>query len=600
MPKRNNRLEYEKKHKQGEGVKSPSPVGVKARENSAGKFSRQSRNNRGYRDEDKAKRIQAKRHRRRLKVGAFLGFLIIFAALLWWAWGFFSHSLSNGENNQGAPVAGENLSYNPENSEEVHCYLLLGSETGFTVGRESDQIPLQGITIQREDSVMVPLSGAGELLALSVEKNEEDGTWVITKGNNKLIITPDSQSATLGSEDISLAYAPFYQGEELYVPIESICKSLGLNTEYTPAESRLDIYSGVRNPAPPKVVFTTDKQVYAPGEEVKFTVLAGDSEGQALVDYKWENRNDRYFNPGKEVITLAVKDYKGNWSATASQEITIEDKPYEAAGATPVLMYHWLTDNEADVQPGGKEYQNAAVIGMEQFRWEMNYIKDNGYNTLFVSEFLSYLQNGTLPPPKSVVIIFDDGYENNYTLGFPLLKELGLKANIAVILTHSVDSRSLDYSQATSPRLTMEQLQEMEDSGVMEIGSHSFDGHTPLEKYQCDTGYYLTKPAYNSELGRQETQEEYLNRVRDDSLRARYVLSQNLGVENPFFVYPYGRVSSDLAGVLGETGFTSGFIIGNKYATPKSDIYHIPRFTVHPKLSKEGFISMLNGTSPGF
>ena len=41
--------------------------------------------------------------------------------------------------------------------------------------------------------------------------------------------------------------------------------------------------------------------------------------------------------------------------------------------------------------------------------------------------------NNTPIPKRSVVLTFDDGYENNYTAMFPVLKKYNFRATIFVI-----------------------------------------------------------------------------------------------------------------------------------------------------------------------
>ncbi|MDO4542762.1 MAG: hypothetical protein Q4C00_08070, partial [Bacillota bacterium] len=91
-----------------------------------------------------------------------------------------------------------------------------------------------------------------------------------------------------------------------------------------------------------------------------------------------------------------------------------------------------------------------------------------------------------------------------------MIKELDLKMNFAVILNNSVQkSKDPGYGEANSPRVTMEQLVEMQNSGFVEVGSHTYAGHDPGDDYQCDLGQFLMKPAYNKLLYRQETQTEF-------------------------------------------------------------------------------------------
>ncbi|MDU4145224.1 polysaccharide deacetylase family protein, partial [Clostridium sp.] len=119
----------------------------------------------------------------------------------------------------------------------------------------------------------------------------------------------------------------------------------------------------------------------------------------------------------------------------------------------PVLYYH-------SVEPSEK---NEVIISPDRLREQLQFIKDSGYTTLTISEFNDYIINKKSIPEKSILITFDDGYMDNYTNAFPILKELDMKATIFVI-TSVIDEGSY--------YLSSERIKEMSDYGI-DIESHT-------------------------------------------------------------------------------------------------------------------------------
>lgn len=81
----------------------------------------------------------------------------------------------------------------------------------------------------------------------------------------------------------------------------------------------------------------------------------------------------------------------------------------------PILCYHCVSD-----KMWGDE---ALFVSPKDFDEEMNYLKKNNYNAITFNE---------LPNARKiknpVLITFDDGYENNYTEAYPILKKYGFRA----------------------------------------------------------------------------------------------------------------------------------------------------------------------------
>ncbi len=125
--------------------------------------------------------------------------------------------------------------------------------------------------------------------------------------------------------------------------------------------------------------------------------------------------------------------------------------PYLTEPGIPVFMYHCIAE-----QPGsGDENMYCRPAQLEE---QFEYLNKNGYTTLFADEY-EEAYNVDLP----VILTFDDGYEDNYTELFPLLKDYNIKATIFVV-SGNIDKEGY---------LSSAQIKEMVDSGLVGIQSHT-------------------------------------------------------------------------------------------------------------------------------
>ncbi len=225
------------------------------------------------------------------------------------------------------------------------------------------------------------------------------------------------------------------------------------------------------------------------------------------------------------------------------------------ADKLPVLMYHAFGTAE-ECAAGGKYDGNGSILSIDKFREQMKWLSEQGYQGIFVSELLEYLSAGVLPPDKSVVMTFDDGYQDNYTDAYPILKEYGLKGNIAPVMMGSIRATDgLNDREPVYPRVTFPELREMIDSGVFEVGSHSYDGHGTFQ-IGSRTGYFFMNPKIKPRTDVFESEEEFYTPIRDDLILSKRVLAERLDIADPpYFVYPYGRYTKELEQEINRLGF---------------------------------------------
>jgi peptidoglycan/xylan/chitin deacetylase (PgdA/CDA1 family) len=121
----------------------------------------------------------------------------------------------------------------------------------------------------------------------------------------------------------------------------------------------------------------------------------------------------------------------------------------------PVLMYHSLAE-----MPAGKK--NSLVVSAAAFEKQMRMLRQWKYSVLTLEQAAQQLR-GRGPAYRPVAVTFDDGYEDNYTLAFPVLKKYRIPATIFLI-----------YSKIGTPGyLNWDQIGEMKASGLIAFGSHT-------------------------------------------------------------------------------------------------------------------------------
>lgn len=210
----------------------------------------------------------------------------------------------------------------------------------------------------------------------------------------------------------------------------------------------------------------------------------------------------------------------------------------------PILYYHSI-----DYEKG-----NELRLPKEKFREQMQYLKDNNYTTLTLSELYEFIQNNKPIPEKSVVITFDDGYEDNYTNAFPILKEFGFKAAVFMI-SCNVDSTQFKVLKST-------ELKEMEENGV-EIESHTVN-HDKLSELD-----------YNNQLKTLKDSKEFLGKVLNKKI--------------DYICYPYGMFNKDTIKASKEAGYIMGFTTVGGWADKNDGIYTLNRVYVSAFDSMEKF-----------
>jgi peptidoglycan/xylan/chitin deacetylase (PgdA/CDA1 family) len=95
----------------------------------------------------------------------------------------------------------------------------------------------------------------------------------------------------------------------------------------------------------------------------------------------------------------------------------------------PILTYHGVLRNPDKHK---REYLDVNFIDENCFQRQMHYLSRK-YHPISLSKFVELLIEQKRPPKYSVVITFDDGFKNNYTIAYPILQKT--QTPFAIFLT---------------------------------------------------------------------------------------------------------------------------------------------------------------------
>jgi peptidoglycan/xylan/chitin deacetylase (PgdA/CDA1 family) len=171
-------------------------------------------------------------------------------------------------------------------------------------------------------------------------------------------------------------------------------------------------------------------------------------------------------------------------------------------------------------------------------------VKSLGAESVTIGDLVDFLYGRKVSPARPVAFTFDDGYDNTYTVAYPVLRAAGMRATLFVI-TDLVDQPGY---------VTWSQIRELSSAG-WEIDSHTLT-HPDLRALS------------NAELVHQRQQ-------------SKRELEQQTGRPLRYFSYPSGQYDNRVISAVGTAGYRAAVTVNYGMHFTLKDLFELTRVRIH-------------------
>jgi peptidoglycan/xylan/chitin deacetylase (PgdA/CDA1 family) len=224
-------------------------------------------------------------------------------------------------------------------------------------------------------------------------------------------------------------------------------------------------------------------------------------------------------------------------------------------------MYHEISDPE-------KATWGNLAVSPAVFAEQLAYLRDAGYTAVTAGALASLLAEGGQAPPRTVILTFDDGFEDFHRYAVPPLVDHGFAATVFVTTGWVQDAGSESAASRPGRMLSWGQVGEVVAAG-MEVGAHSCQ-HPELDQLPGA-------------------------RLRDELYMSKARLEDRLGIPVPGLAYPYGYSNTMVRQVARAAGYGYGYAVRNLMASPEADLFRLPRLTMHRSTGPSEFRRLIEG-----
>lgn len=222
-----------------------------------------------------------------------------------------------------------------------------------------------------------------------------------------------------------------------------------------------------------------------------------------------------------------------------------------------ILAYHSISQDRSD----------NLSLHVDHFEDQLLWLKRQGYHSTTISK---YLQSDKSRADKIVILTFDDGYLDNYTFVFPLLKKYGFCASFFLVADYVGTDRIFWWDKENAQQagtdlpfqmMDWTHVQELIDSG-MEIGSHtlSHPDLTGISQEQCWQEISASRAAIGARIGQ--------------PVQA--------------FCYPYGSLNESVIKLIRQAGYQAGVVTPRRHIASRSE-YTLRRVGIYSKTTSWRF-----------
>ncbi len=212
--------------------------------------------------------------------------------------------------------------------------------------------------------------------------------------------------------------------------------------------------------------------------------------------------------------------------------------PAAAAGRANLFIYHRF----------GEQHYPSTNVALGDFREHLEILKKSGVRVVRLGELIDRLE-GRLPFDRPLAVLtVDDGFRS-FLRVLPMLEEYGFPVTL-FINTDAVGGASY---------LDWDEIRDLAARGV-EIGNHSAAHLHMVDRWGA------------------ESEQQRLQRLREDLQRARTAFLRHLGFAPDLFAYPYGEYDPAVQNLLKSLGFRAAVAQQSGVVTTASDRFALPRF----------------------
>jgi peptidoglycan/xylan/chitin deacetylase (PgdA/CDA1 family) len=285
-----------------------------------------------------------------------------------------------------------------------------------------------------------------------------------------------------------------------------------------------------------------------------------------------------------------------------------------------ILTFHGVRDDAS----GSGLLDRGLHTPLRLFRELCTHLAAN-YRVRPLTEIVGMLRRGDALPERTIAITFDDGYESNHLLAWPVLRDLALPATV-FLCTGFIDGTVNPWFhrlELALARATVNRASGRVGDQHFEFPLHSFPARQnalaalspafkklpnaemettlreleqAVEPAAGETPAPLRAMSWNHaremlsggliEFGAHTHSHPILGRctvsaAREEIFHSRDRITAELKIRPALFAYPNGRVSdydTTTQASLREAGFTAAFTMNPGTAFPGTDVYELPRY----------------------
>ena len=211
-----------------------------------------------------------------------------------------------------------------------------------------------------------------------------------------------------------------------------------------------------------------------------------------------------------------------------------------------ILMYHMISAPRSE-----SEIKYACTPGL--FEKHMRFIREN-CNAISLDDVVKHHMQRIPLPENSVVITIDDGFEDNFINGYPILKKYSIPSTIFLTSGMLGEKNSWMSSRGFPERklLSWNQIKQMQD--LVDFGAHTIN-HVCLPDIDQDT-------------------------ARKEISGSKAIIEENLGAEVKHFAYPYGLLNEQVVKLVKEAGFVSACSTRSGFNNKSTDMFKLRRIEI--------------------